>query len=76
MSSKKESKGKSGQTSYAEALKKLEDILESLREEKVDIDELSKSLKEAYQLVDTCRQKIQKAEMEVQKIDEQFGKKE
>ncbi len=74
--SKKESKGKSGQTSYAEALKKLEDILESLREEKVDIDELSKSLKEAYQLVDTCRQKIQKAEMEVQKIDEQFGKKE
>ena len=74
--SKKESKSKSGQTSYAEALKKLEDILESLREEKVDIDELSKSLKEAYQLVDTCRQKIQKAEMEVQKIDEQFGKKE
>jgi len=71
--SKKESK--SSQISYAEALKKLEDILESLREEKVDIDELSKSLKEAYQLVDTCRQKIQKAEMEVQKIDEQFGKK-
>ena len=74
--SKKENKDKSDQTSYAEALKKLEDILESLREEKVDIDELSKSLKEAYQLVDTCRQKIQKAEMEVQKIDEQFGKKE
>lgn len=72
--SKKESK--LSQISYAEALEKLEDILESLREEKVDIDELSKSLKEAYQLVDTCRQKIQKAEMEVQRIDEQFGKKE
>jgi len=47
-----------------------------LREEKVDIDELSKSLKEAYQLVNTCRQKIQKAEMEVKRIDQQFGEKE
>lgn len=74
--SKKENKGKLGQTSYAEALEKLEDILENLREEKVDVDELSKSLKEAYRLVDTCRQKIQKAEMEVKRIDEQFGKKE
>ncbi len=72
--SKKESK--LSQISYAEALEKLEDILESLREEKVDIDELSKSLKEAYQLVNTCRQKIQKAEMEVKRIDQQFGEKE
>jgi exodeoxyribonuclease VII small subunit len=68
-------KSKSDSIGYAEALTRLEDILESLQEEKVDIDQLSENLKEAYKLVDLCRQKIQKVEMEVQRIDQQFEKK-
>lgn len=67
---------KSNKISYESALARLQEILEELREEKVNVDELSKQLKEAYQLVSVCRQKIKSVEMEIQRIDKEFQDKE
>jgi|AntAceMinimDraft_10_1070366.scaffolds.fasta_scaffold158283_1 exodeoxyribonuclease VII small subunit len=67
---------KSKQISYELALSRLQEILEGLQEEKINVDELSEQLQEAYQLVSLCRQKIKSVETEIQKIDKEFKDKE
>ena len=54
----------------------MQEILEGLQEEKINVDELSEQLQEAYQLVSLCRQKIKSVETEIQKIDKEFKDKE
>lgn len=61
--------------SYEDALARLEEILESLRSEKVNVDELSKQLQESYELVNICKKRIQGVETEIKRIDQEFQEK-
>ncbi len=58
--------------SYSEAAARLEEILKTIEEGEVDIDELSGLVKEAAELVTLCRNKIQAAEVQVKTITEQL----
>jgi exodeoxyribonuclease VII small subunit len=54
--------------SFREAMEELEGILERIEGEEVDIDRLAEELRRAAQLLDVCRGKIRKAEVEVTQI--------
>ncbi len=57
---------------YGKSIKKLEEIIEKIEREEIDVDELSESVKEAVALIKTCKGKIEKAEMEIKKVVEDF----
>ena len=57
---------------YNEALKRLEDIIEGIEREQIDVDELSRKVKEAVSLLNACKQKIEKAEVEVNRVVEEL----
>ncbi len=57
---------------YGEASARLDEILGKIEEGEVDIDELSGLVAEAAELVTLCREKIQAAEVQVQRITEQL----
>ena len=65
---------------YQEAVDELNDILEDLQSERVDVDEVSVKVKRATELIRLCKERIQKTEIEVNKIvkefDEEFSPKE
>ena len=54
--------------SFREAMEELEGILERIEGEEIDIDRLAAELRRAAQLLDLCRGKIRKAEVEVTQI--------
>lgn len=54
--------------SFREAMDELEGILERIEGEEIDIDRLAEELRRATQLLDLCRGKIRKAEVEVTQI--------
>jgi exodeoxyribonuclease VII small subunit len=54
--------------SFREAMDELEGILERIEGEEIDIDQLAEELRRAAQLLDLCRGKIRKAEVEVTQI--------
>jgi exodeoxyribonuclease VII small subunit len=56
------------QPSFGEAMQELEGILERIEGEEIDIDRLAEELRRAAQLLDLCRGKIRKAEVEVTQI--------
>jgi exodeoxyribonuclease VII small subunit len=53
---------------FSEALEALEGILERIEGEEIDLDELAAELREGAQLLDLCRAKIRRAEVEVSQI--------
>ncbi len=53
---------------YEEAMADLDRILAELEGEGGDLDKLAERVKRASQLVQHCREKIQAAEMEVEKV--------
>lgn len=53
---------------YAEAMKRLETIVSRIEGNELDIDELADQLKEAQLLVKYCRDKLYKADAEIQKM--------
>lgn len=57
---------------YKDALKELEKILERLDREEIDVDELAQEIKKAGELIKICKEKIERAEMEVKKVLESF----
>ena len=57
---------------YSKSIKKLEEIIEKIESEEIDVDELSVSVKEAVTLIKTCKNKIEKAELEVKKVVDGF----
>jgi len=57
---------------YSKSIKKLEEIIEKIESEEIDVDELSVKVKEAVSLIKTCKDKIEKAEMEVKKVVDGF----
>lgn len=54
--------------SFSEAVEELEAILERIEGEEIDIDQLAAELRRAAVLLDLCRNKIRKAELEVTQI--------
>lgn len=58
--------------SYAEAIARLDEILERIEKGEVDIDELSHLVQEAAELVTLCRRKLTAAEMQVKRITERL----
>ena len=57
---------------YNEAIKKLDDIIQKIENEEIDVDELAGKVKEAINIIQTCKNKIDKAEMEVKKMVKSF----
>lgn len=53
---------------YEEAIRQLEDIVEKLENNELDIDEMSKQLKKAQQLIKLCKERLTKTDAEIQKI--------
>ena len=58
---------------YTKAVSRLEEIIAKIENEEIDIDELSLRVKEAVELIKTCKEKIDKAEMEVKKVVKNFA---
>jgi exodeoxyribonuclease VII small subunit len=54
--------------SFRQAMDELEGILERIEGEEVDIDRLAEELRRAAVLLELCRGKIRKAEVEVTQI--------
>jgi exodeoxyribonuclease VII small subunit len=54
--------------SFGEALAEVEAILARLEKDEIDVDELSGEVKRAVTLVDLCREKLQRTELEVQEF--------
>ena len=57
---------------YAKAILQLDDIIRKIESEDIDVDELSLKVKEAVELIKICKAKIEKAELEVKKVVENF----
>jgi exodeoxyribonuclease VII small subunit len=53
---------------FGDAIAELETILARIEGEEIDIDQLGEELKRATQLLELCRAKIKKAEVEVSQI--------
>jgi len=53
---------------FGEAIEELESILNRVEAEEIDIDDLAEELKKAAELLEVCRGKIRKAELEVTQI--------
>lgn len=61
------------QISYNQAFEELERILEDIKERNVDVDELSKKVKRARELIDICQKRIEQVEMEVEEVTKKFS---
>lgn len=62
------SKTTSQELGFGAAMEELEAILGRVESDEIDIDELAEELKQATKLLELCRQKIRKAELEVTQI--------
>ncbi len=58
--------------SYSQAMARLSEILERIEKGEADIDELAGLVREAAELVELCRRKLNQAEMEVKTITERL----
>ncbi len=54
--------------SYTEALAELKTILEELEHDDIDVDRLAQRVARAAELIETCRQRIAAARVEVERI--------
>lgn len=60
------------ETSYAQAVQRLDSILETIEGGQADIDELSGLVEEAAELLELCREKITQADMKVRSITQRL----
>lgn len=60
--------GEMGKIKYEEAVAQIEDIVRRLENNEMDIDSLSDELKKAQRLMRTCKDKLLKAESDVNNI--------
>ena len=59
---------------YSKAIERLDEIIGKIESDDIDVDELSLRVKEAVSLGKLCKAKIDKAEMEVKQVVEDFAK--
>ncbi|OGX23741.1 MAG: exodeoxyribonuclease VII small subunit [Omnitrophica WOR_2 bacterium RIFCSPHIGHO2_01_FULL_48_9] len=57
---------------YTKAMKRLEEIIGDIEREEIDVDDLASRVKEAVELIRVCKNKIEKAELEVKQVVENF----
>ncbi|MBO4820728.1 MAG: exodeoxyribonuclease VII small subunit [Prevotella sp.] len=53
---------------YEQAVAELESIVKKMENDELDIDSLAEQLKRAKQLIQLCKDKLTKADEEIQKI--------
>mgnify|MGYP006315254135 FL=1 len=53
---------------YEEAMKRLEQIVSDIENNKLDIDLISDKIKEAQELIKFCKDKLYKTDEEIQKL--------
>lgn len=53
---------------YSESIKELEEIVKSVENESLDLDELSKKVKRATELIKICKKKLFQTDAEIEKI--------
>ena len=53
---------------YEEALKQIEDIVSKVESDELDIDNLGKQLKKAQQLIKLCKDKLAKADEDINEV--------
>lgn len=58
---------------YNKAIERLDTIIASIESNEIDVDELSAKVKEAIELIKTCKNKIDKAELDVKKVVESLN---
>ena len=63
---------KTDKVKFGEALQELESLLARIEADEVDVDDLAGELRKASRLIKLCKEKIEKAEMEVKNISEQL----
>ena len=61
------------QPTFSEAIQELEAILQRVDSDTTDIDRLADELQRATELLELCRGKIRKAEVEVHQIVQKLG---
>lgn len=66
MAEKKKSPGK--KVSFGDAITEVERILDRLEAEEIDIDDLSREVKRAVELIKICREKLEKTDSEVRNL--------
>lgn len=59
--------------SYAEAIKELNNILSSLQDETLSIDQLTDSIKRASELLESCNSRLTSTEKEVNSVIQKLG---
>lgn len=59
---------KTAEASFTESMRELEEILGRIEGEEVDLDRLAEELRRAAELLELCRAKIRRAEVEVTQI--------
>jgi len=59
---------KTTEASFTESMRELEEILGRIEGEEVDLDRLAEELRRAAELLELCRAKIRRAEVEVTQI--------
>ncbi len=64
----------SSEAKYRAAIEELDAIIAEIENDDVDVDELALRVKEAVKLIRLCKSKIDKAEMEVKKVVDDFAK--
>ena len=60
------------EVTFSDALAQLEEILRGIEDDEIDVDRLAEELQRATQLLELCRGKIRKAEVEVRQIVDQL----
>lgn len=70
MSETPEEQASTDELRYAEALAELEAILDEIEKDEVDLDDLGERVERAAHLIQVCRGKIERAEMQVKRIVE------
>lgn len=58
--------------SFSEAMEELESVLRRIEGDEIDVDQLGRELGRAARLLEICRGKIRRAEVEVRQIVEQI----
>ena len=68
-----EAKDRNEEPGFGEAMSELEAILRRIEGEEVDIDRLADELRRAAVLLELCRSKIRRAEVEIAQVVNQLG---
>ena len=53
---------------YGEAMQELQNIMHRIENEELDVDVLMEEVKKAASLIKSCKEKLQKTNVEIQKI--------